>query len=135
MKRNASLLLLELVIMLLVFALAAALCLQAFSWADSQSQQSAAEDMALLQAQNAAEMLKSCHGDFDLAAERFGGKRSEQWMVGYDENWNITEADPTYRLQVMSASEGLLGRGELTVIDKNGQILAQLTVCWQEVAP
>ena len=37
MKRNASLALIEQVIMLLILILAAALCLRAFSWSDKQS--------------------------------------------------------------------------------------------------
>ena len=37
MKKNASLALIEQVIMLLILILAAALCLRAFAWSDKQS--------------------------------------------------------------------------------------------------
>ena len=137
MKRSASLLLMELTIMLLVFALAAALCVQAFVWADSRSSQSTAEDMALLHAQNAAEVLKHCDGDFALASKTHGGNWDGIWVISYNEQWEITDSTPAYCLQAepVDTEQDLLGKAKLTVRDKEGTILAELSVCWQEVAP
>ena len=137
MKRNSSLLLIELVIMLLVFSLAAALCVQVFVWADTRSAQSAVEDMALLQAQNAAEALKHCNGDFSLAAQTHGGVWAGKWTLLFDEQWTITEGDPSYRLvaEPVAADVPMLGQAKLTVWDREGAVLAELSVCWQEVAP
>lgn len=121
MKKNASMLLLELILMLLVFALSAALCLQAFAWAGSRARQSEAEDMALLQAQNAAEILKS------------GG---EVRVLYYDAHWTETPTPDCYCLQAVPLDSGsrLLGKAGITVTDADGAVLAALTVCWQEVA-
>jgi type II secretory pathway pseudopilin PulG len=58
----------EQIIMLLVFALASAICLQVFVKADRQSQRNAAQSQAALTAQNAAETLKSTAGDYAAAA-------------------------------------------------------------------
>lgn len=138
MKRGASLVLTELVIMLLVFALASAFCVQAFVWADSSSRQSAAADMALIQAQNAAELLKHYHGDFSPAVRDYGGQwDGTVWTVSYDENWNMTADNPVYFLQAERAAckTAYLGQAKLTVLDQEGTVLAELSVCWQEVAP
>ncbi len=137
MKRSASLVLLELLIMLLVFSLAAALCVRAFSWADSRSRQSAAEDMALLQAQNAGELLKQNRGDLAAAAQTYGGSGGEVWEIFYDENWKVTcgPAAYTLRAELVATDSPLLGGAEVTVADGEGRILARLEIFWQEVAP
>ena len=138
MKRNASLVLMELVIMLLVFSLAAALCLQAFLWADSQSRKSSSEDSALIRIQNAAEVLKHHGGDFALAAQDCGGRFDGAcWIISYDESWNLTDREPVYQLRAEPepGETAYLGQAKLAVRDPEGAVLAELTVCWQEVAP
>lgn len=138
MKRNASLVLVELLIMLAVFAVAAALCIDAFVWADGNSKESAAEDQALLQAQNAAEVLKHCHGDFSQAAQALAGEADEKiWQIFYDNDWNVTTGDPAYVLKVaqISCETAYLGQAKLTVTDRKGAILAELSLGWQEVTP
>ena len=138
MKRNASLILVELLIMLTVFALAAALCLRVFVWSDNHSKQSAAEDLALLQTQNAAETLKHYRGDFSQAARECGGRwDGESWDIAYDDNWNVTAGKAVYLLQVIPVSyeTDYLGQARLTVVDQAGSVLAELSVCWQEVEP
>ena len=66
MKSKASLVLMEQLIMLLVFALAAALCLGVFAQANEISLQTARRDEAVILAQNAAEILRAT-GDAALA--------------------------------------------------------------------
>ena len=73
MKSRASLSLIEQTMMLLIFALAAALCLRGFVLADTRSRTYADRDQALLCAQNAAQTLKACGGDYAAAAELCGG--------------------------------------------------------------
>lgn len=135
MKNKGALVLIEQAIMLLVFALAAVLCLRAFVWADTASKDIAARDQALIQAQNAAEMLKSCAGDFDAAVVQMGGIRDgETWVVLYDENWNVTDDMHTYTLRAVSGRSGpeYLGRAEVSVYRGDSELTA-LEVCWQEV--
>ena len=57
MKSKSPLVMLEQLIMILVFALAAALCLQAFALADSQSKTTIVRDAAIIEVQQAAEAL------------------------------------------------------------------------------
>ena len=60
MKSKATLFLMEQLVMILVFALAAALCLGVFARADAMSRQLARRDEAVILARNAAELLKAC---------------------------------------------------------------------------
>ena len=59
MRSKASLFLMEQLVMLLVFALAAALCLGVFVRADRISEETHQRDQAVILACNAAELLKS----------------------------------------------------------------------------
>lgn len=59
MKNRATLTLMELLLMVLVFALAAAVCLQLFAAAGRLSGEISRQDQAVLLAQNAAEALKA----------------------------------------------------------------------------
>ena len=76
MKHKASLLLMEQLVMILVFAVAAALCLQVFTKAEAISQETARRDQAVALARNAAEVLKATTGDTE-AAEKLGGGNLE----------------------------------------------------------
>lgn len=58
MKHRASLMLMEQLVMILVFALAAALCLGVFAKAEAISRETARKEEAVVLAQNAAELLK-----------------------------------------------------------------------------
>ena len=60
MRSKASLFLMEQLIMVLVFALAAALCLQVFVRAEEISLESARRDEAVIVARNAAELVCEC---------------------------------------------------------------------------
>lgn len=71
MKNKASLLLMEQLVMILVFAIAAALCLQVFAKAEAISTENARRDQAVILARNAAELLKATDGDAE-AAEALG---------------------------------------------------------------
>ena len=138
MKRNASLALIEQVIMLLILIVAAALCLRAFVWSDQRSLYYTERDRAVVELQSAAEILKAKDGDFSAAAAAYGGSATEdQWVLDFDENWNITEKSGVYRIcaTVNGCDVDYLGGAILTVQPVDGETLAQLTISWQEVAP
>ena len=59
MRSKATLSLMELLVMVLVFALAAALCMQAFARAQAISLETMRRDEAVVLAQNGAELLKA----------------------------------------------------------------------------
>lgn len=138
MKEKSALALMEQAIMLLVLALAAALCLQAFVWADTHSRENSNRDRALTQLQSAAEVLKGCKGDGAAAAAIFGGQVDEDgWSVYWDENWEQTEQAGVYRLSAVPEAEitDYLGCAQLELRQEDGTALGSLRICWQEVLP
>lgn len=145
MKSKAPLALIEQAIMLVVFALAAVLCLQAFVWADSESKEIAARDMALMQAQSAAEVLKSKGGDMahaqSAAAELLGGRVEQgMWYILYDENWDPVDnwTDAAYSLHAQGVPTDVEGLWKAEVwVDtcRNREVtLCSIPIAWQGVA-
>lgn len=142
MRSKAPLSLMEHLVMILVFALAAALCVQAFALADRVSRSNAARDRALTEAQTAVETLKSCGGSFQLTHERLDGSLydlAQTIQRAYDEDWNPLplsggeEAAYTLTITRAESESAYLGRAEVTVRDAGGGVLARLPAAWQEV--
>lgn len=134
MRSKAPLALMEQLVMVLVFALAAALCVQAFALSSRLSQRNEARDHALLQAQNAAETLKSLGGDYAQAAKTYGGTwDGTTWTVSWDETWQQGDGNAAYRMDVTPEESGqaLLGEATVTVCDEAGTTLAALPAAWQ----
>ena len=115
MKHKASLVLMEQLILLLVFSLAAAMCLQVFAKAAAISEETARRDQAVVLARNGAELLKATGGDAS-AAEALSGEG--------------------YRVTVISGPETQpgLARGEIRVFYEE-TMLFSLTTAWQEALP
>ncbi len=134
MRSKAPLAVIEQVIMLLVFALAAAVCLRGFAWADSTSRHNQNRDLALVQAQNAAAILQNNGGDLTAAAEIMGGwVDGQHWGIHYNEQWEQTDAEGAFALLVsFRPTLPLMGTARITVAG-DGELLAELTVSWQEV--
>lgn len=108
--------------MILVFALAAALCLQAFVLSDSLSEQGEARDRAVLLCENAAETLRI--GPHD------------RYVAYYDEDWRQQAEPAVYRLEVTGLPEELatLCRAKAQAIrESDGEALYSLEYAWQEV--
>ncbi len=94
MRSKAPLILMEQMVMLLVFALAAALCLQAFVKSDDISSRSEARDRAAVLCQTAAETIRCYGGDaqnaLSKAAGDLGAEYSEEFVtlsLNYDKDW------------------------------------------------
>ena len=135
MKSRAPLALMEQTVMVLIFALAAALCLRAFALADGISRQVEATDRAVLWAESAADTLKAREGDLSRAAAELGGEvDGQRWTILLDENWQETAGESAYTLTVqpVESNQPLLGRAQIDVAEKNGDSLFSLEVCWQE---
>lgn len=121
MRSKTPLVLTELLIMLLVFLLAAGLCLQAFFWADQVSRDSARADLAIAAAQNAAELTRHYAGDLEAAAADHGGTwNGEVWTVTLD-NCQVT-------VTLLPSPNPYLGSAQICAED------AVLTVAWQKEA-
>lgn len=140
MKNKTPLVLMEQLVMVLVFALAAALCLRAFALSDQISRENERRSQAAHVAQNAAETLKACGGDFAQAAALLGGgETADGWSVCYDEAWTVTadSASCAYRLKLREENSPVPGLGQAQVrvvrADAGEEPLFALTVAWQEV--
>lgn len=138
MKDRASLVLMEQLIMLLVFTLAAALCLRTFAQADSLSRETGHRDQAAFLAQNAAEQLKNNCGDAEAFLKDLGGfSENGRWILCYDTNGKpVSETAAYYRMVIQDRETGndLLGSAEIYLFDisKQEKPLYSLTVHWQE---
>lgn len=154
MRRDKTpLLLMEQLVTLLVFALAAAICLQAFVTADRRSRTMEAKDRAAVLCQNTAETLRNSGGDLEAALTQVNGTEPGQrdgfWVANYDENWKVityeeSRSEPlpipsgrrTYTLWARELDSGLPGLGKAEVWCRDeaaGEELFRLIVAWQEV--
>ena len=126
MKNRASFVLMEQLVMILVVALAAVICLRAFLWSDQTSRKLAQRDEAVILCQNAAETLKSC-ADVAATAEILGAEWEEDaWVI------HAGEID----LEIAETEHLIPGLEQASVCAIHGQseeLLFSLTVAWQEV--
>lgn len=133
MKSKAPLTLVEQIVMVLIFAIAAAICLEAFVFSHKYSGNLDEKAAALNEASNAAEILKSCGGDFSAAAEAYGGTaEAGVWQLSYDSAWHPS-GEAYYCLTAIAAEEETpyLGSAGISVTRSGGEICS-LRVCWQE---
>ena len=128
MKSKTPLALMEQLVMVLVFALAAALCVSYFVVSDRLSRRNALEDRALVSAQNTAETIKLCHGDYEQAAAQLDGIWAEGVLAVH------TGEDFSVFVTPENSGDPLLGRARVEVFSNQDDAkLLELTVAWQEV--
>ena len=136
MKSKAPLSLMEQLAMLLVFALAAALCLQIFVFSGQVSRECETRDRAVAVAQNAAETLKAARGDLERAAQLYGGVfRDGKWKMGFDEAWQEVAPENANYCLVVARTENdtpLLGTADVTVQNRDTEDIFRISVAWQE---
>ena len=120
MKHKTPLVLMEMVIMVLVFALASAICLRMFAASEQLSRKNEAVSHAVLLAENAAEELKAARGEWNA------------------DSGQIAYGDWTYRLEISEEETGVngLGSGRIRIFGhedrKKEELLYELAVAWQE---
>ena len=138
MRSKAPLALMEQVVMVLVFALAAAVCLRIFAFSYQMSERNKDIDHAVLLAQNTAESIKA-YGGVEEAAGATGGEiRQTMWSAYYDAELKpVPDRElacyEVHTLPVNSGVEGL-SRAVIDVLRRDGnEPLFSITVAWQEV--
>lgn len=126
MKNKAPLSLMELLVLLPVFALAAALCLQVFVLSDRMSRRYEARDRAVTEVQNAAETVKAACGDLERCAALLGGTVEDGlWLLPEGSGCQVT-------VRLPEPAQPGLGTAEVSARTETGEILFGVTVCWQE---
>lgn len=125
MKNRTSLVLMEQLVMVLVFALAAALCLGVFVKADQISRETRYRDEAVLLAQNGAEVLKSCAGSLEKTAEILDGTVTENGLQ--------VESDG-FIMVLTPEDSGMPGLGQARIaVYLEEEPIFTLRTGWQEV--
>ena len=123
MKDKTPLLLMEQLIMILVFALTAAVCLRGFAYAAEVSRDLQQKEQAVWLAQSTAETLKAERG-------------ISEHVLFYDEALNqvTSQANWSYRVEIQQKSCTVAGLGQADILvdstDTHG--IYALTVGWQE---
>lgn len=139
MERNESkapLVLMEQVIMVLVFALVSAVCIQAFALARTTSLRMTERDHAMNVSQTLAETVKASVGDPEAVCKEIGGGiDGEQLFFYYDSDWKevSTSADASFRMVFeKEAGDGFCKYGRITVSDTDGEReIFSMRVAWQ----
>ena len=141
---SSGLFLIELLICLMIFAVASAICLKVFVGSHLISEESNKVNNAVIAAQNGAEAFKATGGDLIAAAKLL----EESVLDGdsiirlYDNNWNPVAfrfgsetVYAGYVLEVRRFSEGngYIG-GEAAVSDTSGNLIFSVPVAAWEVA-
>lgn len=129
MKNRAALVLMEQLVVVLVFALAASLCLLAFSRAHKISAETALRDQATDLAVTGSEALKAHRGDLEAAGEYLQGQVEEGTLL-------VFRQDLRMEIRLTGSQIPNLGQAEVGIFRENtGECIYSLTICWQEVAP
>ncbi|MCI8524654.1 MAG: hypothetical protein HFF17_01770 [Oscillospiraceae bacterium] len=137
MRSKAPLMLMEQMIMLLVFALAAALCMQAFVKSDQMSRGSEDRDRAVVLCQSTAETIRHCGGDMAAAAALLGTEQygADYLMADYAADWTPAQGTMRYTLGAALVESGTDGLGQASVWVRDeaaGTELFRISVAWQE---
>lgn len=121
-RRKTPLSLMEQVVMVFVFAMAAAICVQAFVLARNMSLKSIETDHALNICQSMAEEIKENHGKISNPVRT------------YDDKWVDNVENYTYIVSfIVDKSDSLCKEGTIEVRKKDKTLLYELPVAWQEV--
>lgn len=125
-RSKAPLALMEQIIMILVFALAAAVCLQAFVYADTLSKQGELRDLAVMRAQEMAECCKAEQGDIEQVGMMLGAKRTSDGLeADYPED-NIRVV-----LTIMESGD-YIEKAKISVVAADGDEIFCIPVSWQK---
>nr|WP_122012960.1 hypothetical protein [Maliibacterium massiliense] len=129
-KSRASLFLLELLIVILFFALAAGVCVNLFAQAHIAARQGTELTQATLQAQSAAECVQAACGDQTQAARLLGAARAQDGTlcVLFDANWQPTRDAHAgaYTLQVRCETVQGLQQTRIEICRADGAQIYQL---------
>ena len=119
----------ELILSILFFSLAAAICVRIFVGANQISNRSINVGNAVIEAENFAECFKGTNGDIEEVvlmndAEVVDGRL----IMYYDADWNKCDGDlAQFVLEMSPISEGSVNYADITVKDMNDNMLFDIT--------
>lgn len=112
--------------MILVFALASAVCLQAFVYADNLSKKGERTEKAMNKAQIVTEYCKGSQGNLDKVCKTLGGKRQDD---GFAISYKEEEMELT--LQVMESTK-YIEKALIIVCEPDGGEIYRMETAWQK---
>ena len=134
-ERNKNpLALMEQVLMVLIFSIAAAVCIRAYVISRNLSVQSSNRDEAGRICVSIVETIKACKGEEETIIEGCNLRKQSDCLIGYydGEFKAVDKEDCEYVVTVNFSEEGLLGRAKVTMKDKAGHAIFALDTAWQE---
>lgn len=144
---KSSLFLMELILAILFFSLASAVCCQLFVRAHTLEQEALRTDSMKNQMENAAQLLTGFHGDMDAVLEQFpyGWLQNGTAILPFDASFHPCEASQAvYYMKLILRKEASIPYADIAVTktsEKNTAALYELSVCLytpltrQEVTP
>lgn len=134
MKNKSTLVMIEQIVMLLVFVLAATVCIRMFVGSEQLSRKYEATDQAVRVAQNAAELLKKGGIPAFASKEKVLQTGENTWVMFYDKNWEETNqesAEFSLAAEFLRSESDFLFRAEIVISTVDGTELFRLPVAWQ----
>ena len=117
-RSKSGLFLMELIIAIAFFAVSSAVCVQLFAMAHNLSSRSVGIQMAVMNAQSAAESFKSTGGDIDSMTSILQSSVVDDTLVlGFDENWIRSSHDIRFVMVVEIDASTALATAVITVTD------------------
>jgi len=134
---GSGLFLIELMLAILIFAIAAAICLRIFVTANHISTESTTLNHAVIAAQSGAECFKATMGDLHEMSELLGGvfftlPTIELTADGRDKL--VFSFDYVLEITRGHSQNGLI-EGDVSVSDRAGQLIFSIPVIVKEVTP
>lgn len=137
MKNKSTLVMIEHIVMLLVFVLAAAVCVRMFVLSEQLSRKYEATDRAVLAAQNTAELLKKGGIAAFANEEKVLQTGENTWAMFYDKNWEVADresAEFSLTAEFLRSESDVLFRAEIVISTVDGTELFRLPVAGQTEA-
>ena len=121
---KSSLFLIEMIVVILFFSIAGAICVSLFVQARLISLESTRLTLAVNQCQNAAEALRAVGDDPDALHELLGARPDgdEGYLVEYDAEGQPVEQGGSLRLVIRPQTEGDALRATLTMVSDETEI-------------
>lgn len=136
MRNKAKLVMIEQIVMILVFALAATICVRMFVLSEKLSKKYENTDRAVLTAQNAAELLKSEGITGYINKTNVIQTAQDEWVTFFDSEWRVTNEEDkrkfSLKVKYTADEDACLWRAEITVCTAEDVELFRIPVAGQK---
>ena len=121
-RSKAPLSLMEQLIMVFVFAFAAAICLQAFVYSDRLSKDGTAKENASVRATEVIEIVKAYHGDMQKAADKLGATYTASDSGAAGESGTLVKEYPDDGMKVTLETNEATATGGANYYHQTGKV-------------